>query len=239
MQPLYRKLHAPFYSPVITPEDRLVLEWWADLLPRIRPRITRSVGRFPDWTIYSDAATSTEIMACVVFNRRDFLLPPRARVARFTRARPDWLAIFKDTNLIYGLETLALTLTIADPDIPLEDSLVTCYVDNNNTLAALVRSDSKTVIISVISRIFWAICAVRGITPWFERVDSDLNISDLPTRNVELPVNCESTDVFTFEETLLLMAKEGFSAQLNGFFDPEELIGRLYTPHVRFRRGNP
>ena len=71
---------------------------------------------------------------------------------------------------------------------------------------------------------------MRGITPWFERVDSDLNISDLPTRDVELPVNCESTGCFLFGETLLEMVKEGFSAQLNGFFDPEELVGRLYTP---------
>lgn len=217
MQPLYRKVYFPFYSPVISPDEALVLERRAALLRRIRPRVVSSLGRYPDCVIYSDAAASTGIMACVVFNRSGFLHSPRARIARWVRAHPDWLVIFDDTNLIYGLETLALTLTIAGPDLTIDDSLVACYVGNNNTLSALVRSGSKTVIIAAISRIFRAICAAREITPWFERVDSDLNISDLPARDFDSPVNCECADVFSFGETLLLMAKEGFSSQLNGF----------------------
>ena len=230
MQPLYRKIYAPYYSPALTPGDRLTLEWWGGLLPRVRPRVVSTQGRYPDWIIYSDAATTTGIMACVVFHRNDFLQSPRIRIARWVKAHPTWLGIFDDTNLIYGLETLALTMTIADPDLPLDNSLVTCYVDNNNTLCALVRSDSATLIISVLSRIFWAICAIRGIIPWLERVDSDFNISDLPTRNEELPINCDSTGQFSIEEILLQMVLEGFTSQLNGFFDPEELVGRIYTP---------
>ena len=172
------------------------------------------------------------------FRRNDFPHPPRIRIALWVKAHPDWLGIFDDANLIYGLETLALTATIADPDLPPDNSLVTCYVDNNNTLCALVRSDSGTLIISALSRIFWAICAIRGIVPWLERVDSDLNISDLPTRNEELPINCDSTRQFPIGEILLRMAFEGFTSQLNGFFDPEELVGRLYTPYVHLRKNH-
>ena len=128
---------------------------------------------------------------------------------------------------------MALVLTIADPDLPISDSCITCYVDNNNTLCALVRSDSKRPVIAAISRIFWVICAIRGIVPWLERVDSDLNVSDLPTRKVSLPLECESEGPLAFGGKLLEMVIEGLPRHFNGFFDPEELIGRLYTPHVR------
>ena len=94
------------------------------------------------------------------------------------------------------------------------------------------RSDSKTAVIAVISRIFWAICAIRGIAPWLERVDSDFNISDLPTRHRPLPLFCRSEGPLTFEDKLLEMVIEGLSMHFDGFFDPEELVGRFYTPHV-------
>ena len=237
MQPLYRKLYAPYYDRAISDSDRIILEWWAELPLRIRPRPPITQKEFPDWIIYSDAATSTRIMACVVINREDFLTSPRIRTSRWVKANRLWLDIFADTNLILGLELVALVLTIADPDLPISDSCITCYVDNTNTLCALVRSDSKRPAIAVISRIFWAICAIRGIAPWLEWVASDFNIADLPTRDISLPIGCESEGPLIFENKLMEMAIDGLSQHFDGFFDPGELIGRLYTPH--FRRDSP
>ena len=235
MQPIHRKLYAPYYSPDLTPDGRLTLEWWGGLLPRARPRVVSTQGRYPDWITYSDAATTTGIMACVVSRRNDSPHSPRIRIARWVKAHPDWLGIFDDAYLIYGLETLALALTIADPDLPIGNSLVACCVDNKNALCALVRSDSDTLIVSALSRIFWAVCVVRGIAHWLGRVDSDFNIPDLPTRGEELQINCDSACQFSIVGTLLQMAIEGFTSQLSGFFDPEELVGRIYTPHFHLR----
>ena len=40
MQPLYRKLYAPYYNPVVSASGQMFLEWRAAALPRIRPRST-------------------------------------------------------------------------------------------------------------------------------------------------------------------------------------------------------
>ena len=57
-----------------------------------------------------------------------------------------------------------------------------------------------------------------------------MNISDLPTRNEELPIYAESGKKFPFGQILLEMVIEGFPQKPNGFFDPEELVGRFYAP---------
>ena len=70
---------------------------------------------------------------------------------------------------------------------------------------------------------------MRRITPWLERVPTDENIADLPTRKVELPYHIGSISDFPFGEQLLQMVRIGLAQQiLNGFPDPYELVGRLY-----------
>ena len=88
-----------------------------------RPPITRK--DYPDWIVYSDAVAITRIVECVVFRRRQYLRSGRIFTARHVRANRLWMDISSDTNLIYGLELVALFLTVADPDIPLSDSRIT------------------------------------------------------------------------------------------------------------------
>ena len=125
MQPLYRKLYAPYYDATISDSDRIVLEWWAELLLRIRPRSPITRKDYPDWIVYSDAVAITRIVECVVFRRCQYLRSGRIFTARHVRANRLWMDISSDTNLIYGLELVALFLTVADPDIPLSDSRIT------------------------------------------------------------------------------------------------------------------
>ena len=93
-----------------------------------------------------------------------------------------WVGIFIKTNLIYGLELMAVVQIAADLSLPSDDKSITFYLDNNNALIALTKADSKREIIMVLTRLFWAIVARRRITPWFERVGSDFNIPNAPTR---------------------------------------------------------
>ena len=81
-------------------------------------------------------------------------------------------------------------------------------------------------------RIFWATCAIWGNVLWLERVGSDLNISDVPTRNGNLLMLCESEGPLTFENKLSEMATEGLPRRSIGFSDLGELVGRFFLPHV-------
>ena len=187
MQHLYRKLYAGFYSADLADEDRINLDWWAGLLRSTRPRIIYPRRPTPQKVAITDAAAETMIMDGIVFDKEHFGATQHASICRGLRAAPVWETLFKTTNLILGLELTAAVLVTADPLIPLDGQCVTYYLDNNNSLSALVKADSGRDVIAVLARIYWALCAVRGITPWLERVPSNRNITDNPTRNETAP----------------------------------------------------
>ena len=69
----------------------------------------------------------------------------------------------------------------------------------------------------------------RGITPWFERVDSKKNIADLPTRHVAPPYEILDQRMLPFVTPLLKMMQDAVRLSIiNGFFDPDKLVGRFY-----------
>ena len=78
------------------------------------------------------------------------------------------------------------------------------------------------------SRIFWAIVAYRNITPWLERVDSDMSISDFPTRLAELPYAVISDMDFRAGKILLDITKQAFRENRWGFLGPTDLIRRYF-----------
>ena len=94
--------------------------------------------------------------------------------------------LFPDNALVYGLELTALVPTVADPEIPLENSCIAFYVDINS-MGASVKADSFRTVISASTRIFRAICAVRCITPRLEMLGSGVNIADNHARWRYLP----------------------------------------------------
>ena len=236
VQPLYRKQYAAYYQPLLSDHGRIALSWWVGALSKQDRRAASRHKAFSDVIIYTDAATSTMIMASIVIFRLDFLVSQRIAHCRGIRASADWVHLFSESSLIYGLELTALVLTVADPRIPLNNLCITCYVDNDNTLSALIKADCFRTVIAVSTRLFWAICSVRGMTPWLERVGSPVNISDIPARGAESPFETDSVSDLSFEKELLEMAKEGIKAQSGGYFDPELLVGRLYS-HVYARTG--
>ena len=189
-----------------------------------------------DTIIYTDAATSTMIMAIILISLSKCQTSKRLFHCCGIRASGAMIQLFPDTSQIYGLELTALVLTVADPRIPLDNSRITRYVDNNNILRALIKADCCRVVISGLTRLFWDICAVWGITHRLERVGIDVNISDIPTRGDEFPFGTDLISDFQFGEQLLKMVSGGIKALTGGYFDPELLVGRLYR-HVYARAG--
>ena len=228
MHRLYRKANSAFFGARLSALDVRRLEWWEGVL---RPHTDRSVATFktePDMIIYTDAAAETMIMEGLVFARSSFPKEGTILEGRTLVADQSWVDIFIKTTLIYGLELLAVVQIAADRSVPLGDKSITFYVGNNNALIALTKADSKREIIMVLIRLFWAIVARRRITPWFERVDSDYNISDIPTRNGPMPFQALCYKTFQFERQLPDLVHCALAGQHNGFFGPYFLAGSLF-----------
>ena len=213
MQPLYRKVNAGCYQATLSEADIWILRRRAGLLRSIRPRIVYPRRSTPQKIIYTDAATSTQIIAAVVFDKHQFDKDGRVEAVRVLRARNDWAPLFNETNWIFGLELLAVVQTAADPNLDLDDKCITFYVDNSSTKGVLIRASSIRDVVEVLVRIFWAICAKRRITPWFEHVPSPVNIADLPTRMVKLPLQVSSWADFSFGENLFSDGNPGFTGK--------------------------
>ena len=137
-------------------------------------------------------------------------------------------ALFSPTSLIYGLELIALIQTVDGPRSDLDRKSITFYIDNNASKMALVKGDSKCRADAILVRIFRAIVARRGITPWIERAPSDFNIADKPARRAKFPYRVKSARVFEFPTNLLRMATVALEQGDKGFFDPDEIAGRYY-----------
>ena len=229
-QPLYRESNAPFYQAELTDNDRLIFQWRAGILRQNLPRLVASRRKWPGLIIYTDAATETTITASLVFDRAGFCQTGEILAVRTEVVSAERIELFLDANLIYGLELLGIVLTTAGSSLDLGNKSITYYIDNNTAISALVQAGSKRIVIAILARLFRALIARRGITPWFERVDSTKNIADLPTRHVDLPYSITGRQVLPFATPLLKMVQEANRMRIiNGFFDPDELVGRFYN----------
>ena len=228
MQPLYRKSNAAFYQPALSPSDIRVLEWRRGMLLAARPRVIYPMTSTPQRIIFTDEATSTLIAAIIIFYPSSCAVVPVAEACRVMTAGQGMCDLFIETNLIYGLEMLANVQTAADPDLDLDGQCVTFYIDDNNAISALIKGGSGTVIISVLSRIFWEICGRSGIMPWLERAPSPVNIADIPARFGELPFRSKSTAKFSHRNELSRMVATAMGGHASGYLDPDVLIGRFY-----------
>ena len=105
LRPLYRKLYDRSFSPHLTSDELSNLAWRADVLSELNPRIPRGCQRTPDWVLFTDAATSTNIFAAVLFRggaRRN------SPVFRLTSGKVPacWLSRFHRREKIYGPDLL-------------------------------------------------------------------------------------------------------------------------------------
>ena len=162
MQPLYRKANAPYYQCALSGEDVKVRQWWEGMLLAAPPRTVQRRNTAPGRIIYTDAATSTLISAIIAIFPLDCTVSPVLEAWLEMIADQGWVGLFVKTNLIYGLEMLAIVQTAAGPALDLDGRCVTFYIDSNNAICALISGRSRTVVISVLVRTFWAICGRRG-----------------------------------------------------------------------------
>ena len=181
MRVLYKKQHRKIYCAILSEQEKAVLNWWCAVLTELKPRVARQIVHTPDFVIYSDAASTHVRIAAILF-KGGSTGPPIIELLVKGRTPLFWIRMFHSTNLIYGLELLALLAFIYMNRFVLRNKSVNIYIDNNNALCALIRGDSNTAVIADMSACFWRLCQSFGIDVWLGRVGSKLNIADHPTR---------------------------------------------------------
>ena len=193
---LYTKLNAHRYHPVLETKEIRILQWWRTSLLNLASRTVRPQNDTPDWVVSTDAATSTSIIAAVLVNRDEFVENETIRHVYATKTGDYWVRLFETTNLIYGLEMLALLATLHIIGTPLRNKNVTFHIDNKNAFDALVKNNSKSTIITAMTQLIWHKIRELGITAWFEWIPGNRNIADLPTRGVKITFKCPDQKEF-------------------------------------------
>ena len=108
-RPLYRKFHRRIYSTALSSHERMIHHRRASIIAEFAPpRRVRPRPLKPDWVVYSDpSSTMARICALLFRGRRS---SPDLHTCRVSRADVVWIYLFRRTDLIYGMELLALAL---------------------------------------------------------------------------------------------------------------------------------
>ena len=154
----------------------------------IRPTAARRDKHpLPGVLIYTDASTSSAILAAVAMDPSSFLSESLFPVTLSEQVDPERFGILPDTAPICGAELLAIVDAIfVLCDFPM-CRIVVFYIDNPNTKGAFVKGFSPTPAINRIVRIFWAFAQIPCARRWFGQVPTGRNISDLPTSGGPFP----------------------------------------------------
>ena len=215
MTHLYTKLNAIRYHPVLTTKEVRILQRWRTSIANLASRAVRPQRDKPDWVVFTDAATSASIIAAVAINRDEFANNERIRQVYATKTGEYWVRLFETTNLIYGLEMLALLATLYIPNTPLRNQNATFHIDNKNAFGAVVKNNSKSTIITAMAQLIWHKIRELGITAWFEWIPGNRNIADLPTRGIKIMFKCPGQQDFGDLRALhrnILSAKQAMGA---------------------------
>ena len=185
--PFYGKLKARTYHPILEERELNALRWWAVALKALLPRTIRPYQQYPDLIIYTDAATSTQIICALVIGVESCKSAPAVNECITMTTGQRWKTLFNKTNYIYGLEMLAILALVIDPMADIDGKAIVFYIDNDNSVKSLVKNQSDTRVIQTMTLLNWHMLALRGVRSWFEWVGSNLNPADLPTRRKTLP----------------------------------------------------
>ena len=196
LKPLHDKLKERPYSEQLSDRERDILLWWVQSLRETIPRTISIKPTNPEFVIYTDAATSTKVLAALLLKVEDFDFDPCFEELRVETSEEEWETTFRDTTYIYGLEMIAIVATVLVLGEKLRGKNVTFYIDNSNCRDALVRGQTDTKVIDNLVKLFWAHVQRLEIYCWFEVIPSGLNPADAPTRDASLPLRVKESRSF-------------------------------------------
>ena len=93
------------------------------------------------------------------------------------------LESLKETNEIFGLELFAMVSAVMALGEQLKGKRMILFLDNNAASGAMIKASSRVKIILAITECFWQHVAQLGASCWIERVTSEANPADAPSRD--------------------------------------------------------
>ena len=156
----------------------LCLEWWHDLLQK-ELHITRpwQVKNSSPLHLFADArSTPPRIAAILVADDRAWYtdMEPSQSVMQCFEARSD--------KQICGLELLSIALGLSTWPHLLAGRKLKIWSDNVGAEKATSKGSSRAWDHSCIIHCMWTFFALHGIEVWIERVPTESNLADLPSR---------------------------------------------------------
>ena len=149
-----------------------------------------------DVIIYTDAATSTRVVAACVVAPANFASKAVFSELRAEIPNPLWGETLRETTYIYGLGMLAVIAIFFALCGQLRNRNVTVYIDNSDARGSLAGEHTDTKAAGQMVQLFRAHAQRLGISVWFELIPSWVNPSDTPTRGAQLPLRVKQTKVF-------------------------------------------
>ena len=143
MRGLYSKLYAKSYRAALSIRVISILIRRVAALMEFRPMVARPLARKPEFIFYTDAALVRNQIATALFEGQSGTRPV-IKLLAVSSVPKYWAIEFIRTNMIYGVEMLALLAFIFTMRRRLAGKSINIYIDNNNVLCSLIRGDSDT-----------------------------------------------------------------------------------------------
>merc|ERR1719158_1830588 len=155
MAPLYAKLRAGPYHPVLSDRESTTLARRTAELPSMEPRVATPKGDRTERIVYTDAAGKSQIIAAVVSGPSTFKNTKYIRPAKHIRTGEKRKRTFAPTIYIYGLEMLAVLAALTEKGADLGNKSATFYIDSNNALLAILKNSAKPTSIQAMAGLIW------------------------------------------------------------------------------------
>ena len=101
-------------------------------------------------------------------------------------AEKQLLKSLETTNEIYGLEMFAMVSAVATLGEQPRGKRILLFLDNNAASGALIKGSSRVLVVLAMIESFWGRMAQLAASCWVERVASDANPADAPSRGKPL-----------------------------------------------------
>ena len=178
VRPIFRQQYEPLPDGRISNELKEALEWWVEIL---KNEITEEVSLVKvvkeHVVLLCDASGNNAHLAAVLVTNNGTKYVEMETPSEWK----SWFTQRADKQ-IFGLEALAVVLGLESFRDELRDKHVSIYTDNAGVLGALTKGSTKEPDHNTMVHLLWHRIAVDKLGVWFNRVPTDDNIADGPTR---------------------------------------------------------
>lgn len=178
LKPVYERQHSSAFAKKLSPQLRAALLCIHDIVHNAPSRVVLPsyFGSRPTTLAYTDGQGEGWI-AAVIFPR-----PPFQPAYTAMQLPEDLCRSFAPRNPIEQIETAAVLLLLEVFNDELIDTDVRLFVDNIAAQGSLIRGFSRSLSQALLCGAVWGRVASARVGLWVDRVESDANIADVPTR---------------------------------------------------------